>query len=66
MIIFFEKNDSHKNNTLDRMTFTSENGQKPKSIYLKSGEMSFPLLVHGQGVVLFRHTKIDQTGILCA
>jgi hypothetical protein len=44
------------------MTFTSEKEQKPKSICLKSGDVS-SLLVHGQGVVLFRHTKMDQTCI---
>ena len=53
-----------KNNAqYGRMTFTSEKGQKPKSIRLKSEESSIPLLVSGQGIVLFRHTKADQTCI---
>jgi hypothetical protein len=40
------------------MTFTSEKEQKPKSIRVTSGDSS-SLLVHGQGVVLFRHTSMD-------
>ena len=45
------------------MTFTNEKGKKPKALRLKSDQSSIQLLVHGQGVFLFRHTQADQSCI---
>jgi hypothetical protein len=43
------------------MTFTNKKGKKPKLLHLKSNQNSIKLLVCGQGVLLFRHTKVDQS-----
>lgn len=43
------------------MTFTSEKSKKPRLLRLKSDQNSIQLLIHGQGVLLFHHTKVDQS-----
>ena len=42
------------------MTFTSEKGQKPKTLRLKPDQSTVQLIIHGQGVMLFRHTNPDK------
>jgi len=43
------------------MTFTSKKGKKVKALRLKSDQSDIPLLVHGQGVFIFRQIAVDQS-----
>lgn len=45
------------------MTFTSEKGTKPKSLRLKPDQFCFQYIVHGQGVLLFKHSQFNQSCI---